>query len=85
MLAIARTGPAEAAFWQRTVDRLDQQDGDFERAAGLIASSGADDATLDLASNYAVAAKAQLAEFAASNSWRPALEDLADFAVSRRM
>ncbi|WP_332764172.1 polyprenyl synthetase family protein [Phenylobacterium sp.] len=85
LLAIARTGPAEAAFWQRTVDRLDQQDGDFERASGLIASSGADDATLDLASDYAVAAKTQLAEFAANNSWRPALEDLADFAVSRRM
>ena len=29
-------------------------------------------------------AKAQLADFAASNSWRPALEDLADFAVARK-
>ncbi|MES2344044.1 MAG: hypothetical protein V4597_20430, partial [Pseudomonadota bacterium] len=28
-------------------------------------------------------AKSALSEFPASNSWRPALEDLADFAVSR--
>ena len=34
--------------------------------------------------DYADTAKAQLAEFASNNSWRPALEDLADFAVGRQ-
>jgi octaprenyl-diphosphate synthase len=85
LLAIARTGPAEKAFWDRAVGRREQVDGDFERARALIAETGSEAATLDLAAQYAVAAKAALSEFGASNSWRPALEDLADFAVGRRM
>ena len=84
LLAIARTGAAEKPFWDRTVGRLEQNDGDFERTRDLIVSTGADAATLDLAADYADAAKAQLAEFASNNSWRPALEDLADFAVGRQ-
>jgi octaprenyl-diphosphate synthase len=44
--------------------------------------TGALDSTLDLAASHATSAKAALAEFGA-NPWRPALEDLADFAVSR--
>ena len=40
-------------------------------------------ATLDLAADYADKAKAALSVFPA-NDWREALEDLADFAVSRR-
>ena len=83
LLAIAQTGPAEKAFWDRAVARLEQADGDFERARDLITGVGALDATLDLAADYAGNAKSELAEFPASNSWRPALEDLADFAVSR--
>jgi octaprenyl-diphosphate synthase len=41
------------------------------------------DDTLSLAVRYAEGAKAALAD-PTSNSWRPALEDLADFAVMRR-
>ena len=85
LLAIARTGPAEKAFWDRTVARREQDDADFARAQGLVAATGAEAATLDLAAGYAASAKAALAEFAGSNGWRPALEDLADFAVARRM
>lgn len=85
LLAIARTGPAEKAFWDRTVGRREQTEADFTRARGLIAETGSETATLELAADYAAGAKAALAEFSASNSWRPALEDLADFAVGRRM
>ena len=84
LLAIARTGAAEKAFWDRTVGRREQNEGDFERTRDLIVSTGADAATLDLAADYAATAKAQLLEFGGSNSWRPALEDLADFAVARQ-
>ena len=83
LLAIARTGPAEKAFWDRAVARREQVDGDFERARDLITGAGALDATLDLAAGYAQEAKLQLSDVSANNSWRPALEDLADFAVSR--
>ncbi|MEK7428136.1 MAG: polyprenyl synthetase family protein [Pseudomonadota bacterium] len=84
LLAISRTGAAEKAFWDRTVGRREQDESDFERTRELIVSTGADAETLDLAADYAATAKAQLAEFGTSNSWRPALEDLADFAVGRQ-
>lgn len=84
LLVMERTGNAERDFWVRTVDRREQTDADFQRAQALMAETGALEATLDLAGDYAASAKSALADFS-SNSWRPALEDLADFAVSRRM
>jgi octaprenyl-diphosphate synthase len=84
LLTIARTGAAEKPFWDRTVGRREQTDEDFARARGLVASTGAGAETLELAAAYASAAKGQLADFASSNSWRPAMEDLADFAVQRK-
>jgi octaprenyl-diphosphate synthase len=82
LLAMART-PSEREFWVRTIDRRDQAEGDFERARELMRQTGALDATLELAAGYAASAKAALSDFGA-NAWRPALEDLADFAVLRR-
>lgn len=83
LLVMQRTGAAEREFWVRTVDRREQTDADFERARELMRQAGALQSTLDLARAYADSAKAALADFPA-NDWRPALEDLADFAVSRR-
>jgi octaprenyl-diphosphate synthase len=83
LLAMARTGPSEREFWVRTVDRRDQQPGDFERARELMVRTGALEATLDLAHDFAESAKGALDAFGA-NPWRPALQDLADFAVLRR-
>jgi octaprenyl-diphosphate synthase len=82
LLAIARTGAKEAAFWERTVGQLEQTDADFRRARELIVGTGAFDATLDMAADYADAAKAALAGFP-QGEWRAALEALADFTVSR--
>jgi octaprenyl-diphosphate synthase len=83
LLAIARSGPREAAFWERAIGRLDQTEADFRRARELIVGTGALQATLDLAGDYAEAAKASLKLFAPSD-WRESLESLADFAVARR-
>jgi len=83
LLAIARSGPREAEFWERAIGRREQTEADFRRARELIIGSGALDATLDLAADYADKAKTALAIFPA-NDWREALESLADFAVSRR-
>jgi octaprenyl-diphosphate synthase len=82
-LAIARSGPREADFWERAIGRKEQTDADFRRARELIVGVGALEATLDLAADYAEAAKAALAVFP-RGEWREALESLADFAVSRR-
>jgi octaprenyl-diphosphate synthase len=82
LLAMARTGAAEREFWIRTIDRREQTAADFDRARELIRQTGALDSTLSLAAGHAASAKAALTEFGAS-PWRPALEDLADFAVAR--
>ena len=79
LLAIARSGPREAAFWERAIGRREQTE---RRARELIVGAGALQATLDLAADYAWTAKAALSIFP-SNDWRVALENLADFAVSR--
>jgi octaprenyl-diphosphate synthase len=83
ILAISRSGAREAEFWERAIGRREQAETDFRRARELVIGTGALDATLDLAGDYADAAKASLDLFPASE-WRDALRSLADFAVSRR-
>ncbi len=82
LLAVARTRGREDAFWDRTVTKGERAPEDFARASELVIGSGAIGATLDLAGDYADRAKAALAILPATD-WRTALEDLADFAVSR--
>jgi octaprenyl-diphosphate synthase len=83
LIAMQRTSASERDFWVRTIDRREQQDGDFDRARALMAETGALDETLAMALRYAETAKAAI-EDTASTTWRPALQDLADFAVMRR-
>ena len=83
ILAISRTGARESEFWERVIGRKEQTEADFRRARELVIGTGALDATLDLAGDYADAAKTALGLFPASE-WREALRSLADFAVSRR-
>jgi octaprenyl-diphosphate synthase len=64
------------------IGRKEQTEADFRRARELIVGTGALEATLDLAADYAETAKAALAVFA-DGDWRRALEALADFAVTR--
>ncbi len=82
LYAIARTGAAEAAFWNRTVGDLQQDEADFARAQQLVNSTGALAATMDLAYDYADRAKMALAGIG-DPVWRSALCELADVAVSR--
>jgi octaprenyl-diphosphate synthase len=83
LLAMSRTGAREREFWTRTVDRREQAPGDFPRACELMGETRALDDTLGFATRYAETAKAAITEFG-GNSWRLALEALADFAVARR-
>jgi octaprenyl-diphosphate synthase len=82
ILAIARSGPREAPFWERVLGRLEQTEGDFRRAREIIVGAGALDSTLNLAFDYAEQAQRAL-EIFPDNAWREALEALASFAVSR--
>ncbi|MBF0666009.1 MAG: polyprenyl synthetase family protein [Brevundimonas sp.] len=82
LLAVARTRGREDAFWERTITEGRRTDEDFGRARELVVGTGAIGATLDTAWDYAAAAQEALAPLPASD-WRTALEQLADFAVSR--
>ena len=82
LLAVARTRGREDAFWDRTINKGERTEDDFRRARELVVGTGAVNATLDTAYEYADAAKAALSMLPASD-WRDALEQLADFAVSR--
>ncbi|MCE3289350.1 MAG: farnesyltranstransferase, partial [Caulobacter sp.] len=53
LLAIAATGAQETAFWERTIGRREQDDSDFLRARELIKLTGAGQATLDMAHDFA--------------------------------
>jgi octaprenyl-diphosphate synthase len=82
LLAAARTRGREDAFWDRTINKGQRTEDDFRRARELVIGSGAVGATLDTAHEYADLAKASLKGLPASD-WVDALEQLADFAVSR--
>jgi octaprenyl-diphosphate synthase len=82
LLAAARTRGREDAFWERTINKGQRTDDDFRRARELVVGTGAVGATLDAAYEYADTAKVALAALPAGE-WRSALEQLADFAVSR--
>ncbi|MGQ2990086.1 polyprenyl synthetase family protein [Brevundimonas sp.] len=82
LLAVQRTQGREDDFWDRTINKGQRTEDDFDRARELIVGSGAVAATIDTAYDYADRAKAALAVLPVSE-WRTALEGLADFAVSR--
>ena len=82
ILAVTRSGPREAPFWDRVIGRLEQGEGDFRRAREIIVGAGALESTLALAFDYAEQAQRALESFP-DNEWRAALEALASFAVSR--
>ncbi len=82
LLAAARTRGREDAFWDRTINKGQRTEEDFRRARELVVGTGAVVSTLDTAHEYADAAKAALKVLPAGE-WRSALEQLADFAVSR--
>ena len=82
LLAVQRTKGKEDAFWARVARPDEQAEGDFKRARELVIGTGALGATLDLAGDYADAAKAALDRFE-DGPWKAALIELADFSVSR--
>jgi octaprenyl-diphosphate synthase len=72
----------EKAFWQRTIETLEQNESDLDHAMRLIADHGAIQVTLDSAQRFVQEAKAALLVFPDS-PMRRALADVADFTVQR--
>ena len=82
LLAFARGSDDERAFWRRTLEDLDQRDGDLERAQEMIGRHGAIEATVARAEIYAQRARQSLAPFPYSRA-KHAMLDLLDFCTGR--
>lgn len=80
--AIAAADADERAFWQRTIEKGDQQDGDLEHAFDLIAKHGTMEATREIALGWSAKAKTAMQELP-EHHLRDMLIDLADYVVER--
>ncbi len=82
ILAYARGGQDERTFWERTIGRLKQDEGDLARAMALSASTGAVADTLARARHYGARAKDALGALADGPA-KAILLDTVDFAIAR--
>lgn len=80
--AVALGDATERAFWQRTIAKGDQQDGDLEQAIAIMARHGTMEAARQDALYWAATARTALADLPA-HDLRDMLSDLADYVVSR--
>lgn len=82
IIAFARGDETERAFWRRTLEDMDQRDGDLERAIALTAKHEAVNETLMRARDYGARARDALAVFPDGTEKR-ILADLVDFCIGR--
>ncbi|WP_281968494.1 polyprenyl synthetase family protein [Roseovarius nanhaiticus] len=80
--AVAKADEEERAFWRRTIEKGDQQDGDLDHAMTLMTQHGALDAARDDAVAWATRATDALKVLPAHDV-RDMLSDLADYVVAR--
>jgi octaprenyl-diphosphate synthase len=82
VLAFRRGSADERAFWRRTMEELTQEEGDLDRAIGLLAKHRALEDTLDRARYYGAMARDALALFP-DNAAKEALLGIVDFCIER--
>lgn len=82
VLAFRRGDEAERAFWRRTMEEMDQKDGDLERAIEIMGRHNALRDSVERARHYGAVARDALGLFPASPVKR-ALLDVIDFVVDR--
>ncbi len=82
LLAYAAADDDERTFWKRTIEKRQQEDGDFEHAMQLLAKHGAISGALEDARRYAAEARDAISLFAES-PLRNDLEDLVSYVVDR--
>ena len=82
LLALEKADETERAFWERTMARREQNDGDLEMAQSLLQKHDALKRGLAMARAYEDKARAAL-HTAPKNDLRDALDDVLTFAVGR--
>ena len=80
--AVAQATPEERAFWERTIEKGRQQEGDLDHALALMHKYGTLEATRVDANGWAAKAKSAL-DVLPDHEIRTLLRDLADYVVSR--
>ena len=80
--AVAQSTPEERAFWERTIEKGRQQDGDLDQALGLMNKYATLEETRQDALGWANKAKAAL-DVLPDHEIRSLLRELADYVVSR--
>jgi octaprenyl-diphosphate synthase len=82
VLAYRRGSEEERAFWRRTLQDLEQRDGDLEHALELMRRHGALDDTVERARHYGAIARDALGIFADCAEKRTLIE-VVDFCIER--
>lgn len=82
VLAFACANDEEREFWTRTIERMEQEEGDLGKAIALLQKHGVLDETAARARDYAARAKQALAVFP-EGEIRAAMMEAVDFAVDR--
>ncbi|WP_199743775.1 polyprenyl synthetase family protein [Pseudorhodobacter sp. E13] len=80
--AIAQADAEERSFWQRTIGKGDQREGDLAQAMAIMARHGTMEAARADALAWAAKARSAL-DILPEHRLRNALQDLADYVVSR--
>jgi octaprenyl-diphosphate synthase len=82
VLAWRRGTPEDREFWRRTLEKLEQEDGDLEHAIALMEERGALRDTVERARHYGAIARDALGIFP-SGPMKSAMEEAIDFAIER--
>jgi octaprenyl-diphosphate synthase len=82
ILSFRRGGDEERAFWRRTLERLEQQDGDLQKAIELMAEHNALSDSVERARHYGSIARDAIGIFP-DGPEKAALIDLIDFCIER--
>lgn len=82
ILAWGRGSEEERGFWRRTIERLEQEDGDLERAIEIMTKHDAISDSIDRARHYGAMARDALGVFSPSET-KEALVELVDFCIYR--
>jgi len=82
ILAFLRGGAVDREFWKRTIEKLEQRDGDLEQAQALIERTNALTDTLERARHYGAMARDALGLFRDS-PLKSAMLEAVDFAIDR--
>src|SRR5579863_8426295 len=82
VLSFRRGSEKERAFWRRTLERGELENGDLEAAIATMHAHRALEDTVERARHYGAIARDALELFPASN-WKSALIDVVDFCIER--